>query len=147
MMNPGEKALARPRWLNWLPVLGREERRSLFEIFQASGTWNVDFTVMMGLATALAAFGLLNNSPAAVIGAMLVAPLMSPLLGAGFALVQGNGALFRGCIKAMAYGTVVSVAVSLIIGLITPGYDPTAEVEARGQVNLIDLGIALSPGR
>ena len=47
----------------------------------------------------------------------------------------------------MAYGTVVSVAVSLIIGLIMPGYDPTAEVEARGQVNLIDLGIALSPGR
>ena len=69
-----------------------------------------------------------------------------PLLGAGFALVQGNGALFRGCIKAMAYGTVVSVAVSLIIGLITPGYDPTAEVEARGQVNLIDLGIALVSG-
>ncbi len=32
----------------------------------------------------------------------------------------------------MAYGTVVSVAVSLIIGLITPGYDSTAEVEARG---------------
>ena len=35
---------------------------------------------------------------------------------------------------------------SLIIGLITPGYDPTAEIEARGQVNLIDLGIALASG-
>ncbi len=146
MMNPGEDAVARPRWLNWLPVLAREERLSLFENFQASGVWNVDFTIMMGLSSALAAFGLLNNSPAAVIGAMLVAPLMSPLLGAGFALVQGNGTLFRGCIKAMAYGTLVSVAVSLLIGLVTPGYDPTAEIEARGQVNLIDLGIALASG-
>ncbi len=67
MMNPGEDAVARSRWLNWLPVLAREERRSLFENFQASGVWNVDFTIMMGLSTALAAFGLLNNSPAAVI--------------------------------------------------------------------------------
>lgn len=146
MMNPGEEALARPRLLSWLPVLGREERRDLFETFQAGGTWNVDFVVMMGLSTALAAFGLLNNSPAAVIGAMLVAPLMSPLLGAGFALVQGNVNLFRGCIKAMTYGIVVSLAVSLVIGLITPGYDPTAEVEARGQVNLLDLAVALLSG-
>jgi uncharacterized hydrophobic protein (TIGR00271 family) len=146
MMNPGEDAVARSRLLHWLPVLQREERRNLFEHFQASGTWNVDFVIMMGLSTALASFGLLNNSPAAVIGAMLVAPLMSPLLGAGFALVQGNISLFRGCIKAMAYGTVVSILVSLVIGLITPGYDPTAEVEARGQVNLLDLGVALVSG-
>ncbi len=146
MMNPGEEAVARRRFLKWLPVVGREERRALFETFQAGGTWNVDFVVMMGLSTALAAFGLLNNSPAGVIGAMLVAPLMSPLLGAGFALVQGNVNLFRGCLKAMSYGIVVSIAVSLFIGFITPGYDPTAEVEARGQVNLLDLAIALISG-
>jgi len=146
MMNPGEEALARPRWLKWLPVVGREQRRALFENFQAGGTWNVDFVVMMGLSTALAAFGLLNNSPAGVIGAMLVAPLMSSLLGAGFALVQGNVNLFRGCLKAMSYGIVVSISVALVIGFITPGYDPTAEVEARGQVNLLDLAIALLSG-
>jgi hypothetical protein len=34
MMNPGEDAVARPRWLNWLPVLAREERRNLFENFE-----------------------------------------------------------------------------------------------------------------
>ena len=56
MMNPGEDTVARPRWLNWLPVLAREERLSLFENFQASGAWNVDFTIMMGLSSALAAF-------------------------------------------------------------------------------------------
>lgn len=146
MMNPGEDVVPRSRWLQWLPIVEREQRRNLHEHFEASGTWNVDFVVMMGLATALASFGLLNNSSSAVIGAMLVAPLMSPLLGAGFALVQGNFKLFRGCIKAMSYGTVVSFVVSLIVGLITPGYDPTAEIEARGQVNLLDLGVALASG-
>lgn len=146
MMNPGEETIARSRFLKWLPVVEREQRRNLHEYFESSGTWNVDFVIMMGLATALAAFGLLNNSAAAVIGAMLVAPLMSPLLGAGFALVQGNFKLFRGSIKAMSYGTGVALVVSVILGLVTPGYDPTAEIEARGQVNLLDLGVALASG-
>jgi uncharacterized membrane protein len=66
-----------------LPVLEREDRVTLFERFDASATSNPDFLVMMGLSTALSAFGLLNNPAAAVIGAILVAPLMSPLLGAG----------------------------------------------------------------
>ena len=73
MMNPGEEAIARSRWL---PIVEREQRHRFHEHFDASGTWNVDFVVMMGLSTALASFGLLNNSAAAVIGAMLVAPLI-----------------------------------------------------------------------
>ena len=146
MSNSGEAQVGRSRWLLWLPVLEREERLNLFEHFRIIGSWNADFVVMMGLSTALAAFGLLNNSSPAVIGAMLVAPLMSPLLGAGFALTQGNLTLFRDCMKAMAYGVVVSVLVSLIIGMITPGYDPTTELEARGRVNLLDMAIALLSG-
>ncbi len=132
--------------LGGLPKLEREDRRKLFDHFQASARWNIDFVVMMALATALAAFGLLNNSAPAVIGAMLVAPLMSPLLGAGFALIQGNVKLFKECITAMTYGTLISLFMSLFVGLITPGYDPTAEVEARGQVDLLDLGIAILSG-
>ena len=128
------------------PQMNREERQQLLTIFLESGQWNVDFIIMMGLATALAAMGLLNNSPPAVIGAMLVAPLMSPLLGGGFALTQGNVVLFRGCIKAMLYGTMISLVVSCLIGAITPGHDLSLEVEARGQVNLLDLGIALVSG-
>jgi uncharacterized hydrophobic protein (TIGR00271 family) len=134
------------RVFHWLPNLERDERRLLFENFEAGARWNVDFVVMMGLSTALASLGLLNNSTAAVIGAMLVAPLMSPLLGGGFALVQGNVVLFRGCMQAMAYGVLVSLCVSYLLGLVSPTYEPTLEVEQRGQVNLLDLGIALVSG-
>jgi uncharacterized hydrophobic protein (TIGR00271 family) len=146
MNNPDEEQALRPPWLTWLPVLEREDRVKLFDHFETSGSWNADFLVMMGLSTALAALGLLNNAPTAVIGAMLVAPLMSPLLGAGFALIQGNVTLFRSCLKAMMYGAGVSILVSLLIGLMTPEYYPTPQVEARGQVNLLDLGIALVSG-
>jgi uncharacterized hydrophobic protein (TIGR00271 family) len=131
---------------SWLPRLQREERRELLSYFQDTASWNVDFVVMMGLSAALASLGLLNNSTTVVIGAMLVAPLMSPLLGAGFGLVQGNILLFRDCLKAMAYGIAVSLVAALAMGLATPAHDPSPEIAARGNVNVLDLGIALVSG-
>ena len=50
---------------------------------------------MMGLAAMIATYGLLQGSTAVIIGAMLVAPLMGPLVASGLALVQGNLLLFR----------------------------------------------------
>ena len=91
--------------LRLFPRLNRGDRISLVELFEKNADWNIDFIVMMALATALAALGLLQNSTPVVIGAMLVAPLMSPLIGSGFALVQGNLDLFLGSMKAMSYGT------------------------------------------
>ena len=142
----GVQTVVREKNRGVFPKMTREERQKLLGIFEESGHWNIDFIVMMGLATALAAMGLINNSAPAVIGAMLVAPLMSPLLGGGFALTQGNVVLFRNCIKAMAFGTVVSLLVSAFIGFVTPVSDLSNEIEARGHVNLLDLGIALVSG-
>lgn len=139
-------AMAATPPVHWLPKLQREERIEMLDNFQGSARWNIDFIIMMGLSTALASVGLLNNSVSAVIGAMLVAPLMSPLLGGGFALIQGNLILFRDCLKAMLYGVAVGLVVSMAIGVITPAYEPTLEIEARGKVNLLDLGIALFSG-
>lgn len=141
----GTEHAVKPRW-GFIPQLERDQRRQLLGDFEQSGRWNVDFVIMMAMSTGLAALGLLNDSVAVVIGAMLVAPLMSPLIGAGFALVQGNLILFRDCLKAMSYGILVGLMVSLAIGLITPAYEPTAELEARANVNLLDLGVALLSG-
>ena len=78
-------------WLDFsIPQLDREERIQLFKELQDGSSWNFDFFALIALSTAIAAFGLVQNSTAVVIGAMLVAPLMTPLLGAGLALVQGN---------------------------------------------------------
>ena len=138
---PEEKTL-----FGLLPKMQREQRRELLAYYEENARWNTDFVMMMALSTSLAALGLLNNSPPAVIGAMLVAPLMTPMLGAGFALIQGNVILFRDCFKAMFYGIGVSLVASLIMGLITPAHDPTPEIAARGNVNLLDLGVAWFSG-
>ena len=62
MPETGEDGVMRTRWLGWLPVLQREERRNLFETFQGSATWNVDFVVMMGLSTALCALSTASSA-------------------------------------------------------------------------------------
>jgi hypothetical protein len=85
------------------PLLERDDRVALAERINQSTPANVDFVV---------------------IGAMLVAPLMGPLLGAGLALVQGNLRLFRAASFAIGIGAVIGLVVSLILGLLNPGYEP-----------------------
>ncbi len=128
------------------PTLDRGGRIELVQHFEKSACWNIDFIVMMGLSTALAALGLMQDSTPVIIGAMLVAPLMSPLIGAGFALVQGNVNLFKDSIKAMLFGVAGGLLISLVLGFLTPQYEPTLEIMARGNVNLVDLGVAVLSG-
>jgi uncharacterized hydrophobic protein (TIGR00271 family) len=132
--------------LRLFPRLNRGDRISLVELFEKNAEWNIDFIVMMALATALAALGLLQNSTPVVIGAMLVAPLMSPLIGSGFALVQGNLDLFLGSMKAMSYGVICGFLISFLLGFCTLEYELTLEVIARGNVNFLDLLVAFLSG-
>jgi uncharacterized hydrophobic protein (TIGR00271 family) len=101
---------------------------------------------MMLLAATLASLGLLQGSTAVVIGAMLVAPLMGPLVAAGLALVQGNLMLFRSALSVSGAGILMGLGASLFFGIINPGYEASMEIEARGNPDLLDLVIAFASG-
>jgi len=99
-----------------IPQLSREERVALFTEVEDKSRWSFDFAALMVLATAIAALGLLADSGAVVIGAMLVAPLMTPLLGAGLSLVQGNWPLWKQCQKSVLLGFVCALVVGVLCG-------------------------------
>jgi uncharacterized hydrophobic protein (TIGR00271 family) len=132
--------------LGWLPVLDAKDRIDLFDRLQVGARWNVDFIMMMCLSTAIASLGLIQNSTAVVIGAMVVAPLMTPLIGSGLALVQGNTSLFRDSLKAMGFGIGAGLFISIFFGFIAPMEALTPELLARGAPTLIDLAVALLSG-
>ena len=135
------------RWLHFrIPQLEREDRINLFEGLQINSRWSFDFMTLICLATAIAALGLIVNSTAVVIGAMLVAPLMTPLLGAGLALVQGNLPLMKTCARAIVYGFFAALTIGVIMGFLTPIRVLTPEMAARGGPTLIDMGIAFLSG-
>jgi len=130
-----------------VPQLEREARIDLFERVQSNSAWDFDFLVLMALATLIAAAGLILNSAAVIIGAMLVAPLMTPLLGTGLALVQGNPQLLRLTNRTVTIGFVVAVVVGALTGLLTPGFvRATPEMLERNWPSMLDLLIAFAAG-
>ncbi|MFF5993845.1 TIGR00341 family protein [Lysinibacillus sp. KU-BSD001] len=104
------------------------------------------YYIMVVLSCTVATYGLLSNSTAVIIGAMLIAPLMNPILGSGLALITGNNPLLKVTIKAEFIGAVIAVALSTFLTLLLPVSDLTSEVLARTAPTLIDLIIALTSG-
>lgn len=99
-----------------VPQIDREGRIALVDRVQSSAAWNFDFVTLMVLSTIMAAIGLIQNSAAVVIGAMLVAPLMTPLLGMGLAAAYASSR--PGLIAALPG---VAIAAALVPPIATSG--------------------------
>ena len=106
------------------------------------------FVALMLLSTAIAALGILSDSTAAVIGAMLVAPLMIPVLGVAAAIVMGWPVRIARHSLLIGGGAALAVLLAGLISFAVPGRsDPLpAELMARTSPNLLDLGVALAAG-
>ena len=129
-----------------IPQLERDRRVGLVERIQSNSRWDFDFIALICLSALIAAGGLIQNSAAVVIGAMLVAPLMTPLLGTGLSLVQGNMVLFRNTIITVIRGFVLAYALGLLLGFLVPNLSLTSEILGRGSPGVLDLVVALISG-
>ena len=112
----------------------------------AESTPDLSYLVLIVGSCAIATFGLLSNSAAVIIGAMIIAPLMLPIRGLAFGALQGNVTLFRKGLMAVAIGTLLAVALAWCLGLLVgiPSYG--SEVLSRSEPTLLDLGIAVAAG-
>jgi uncharacterized hydrophobic protein (TIGR00271 family) len=104
------------------------------------------FYIMVAVSTLIAAFGLVSNSTAVVIGAMLVAPLMTPIFGIALALVRGETGLLGHALRAEIMGVLAALAMSYILGSLLGTFEPTGEMLARTRPNLFDLLVAVLAG-
>src|SRR4051812_8786123 len=96
-----------------------------------NAVFNTAFVVMNALATVVACHGLLQESPAVVIGAMVIATLLGPIFGLALALVDGDNALLRKSILTAAGGFGLSLCIALLIGVIHQDAPLTREILAR----------------
>jgi uncharacterized hydrophobic protein (TIGR00271 family) len=140
------------RWMmsqvqQYVPQLVRAGRIELVERIQSNSHWNIDFRLLIALSTLIATLGLLDNSPAVIIGAMLVAPLMTPLIGLGLAIVQANVRLAKMTLKAAFFGFVTVFCIAYVTGLLVGDFqEATAEMEARDWPQMLDLIVAFVSG-
>lgn len=140
------------RWLDSqlqkrVPQLARGDRVELVARVQAQSQWNFDYVLLMGLSSLIAALGLLDDSAAVIIGAMLVAPLMTPLLGLGVSLCQGNPRLARMATKAVVLSFLTAFALALAAGLLSRDFvQATDEMNARHWPQSLHLAVAFLGG-
>ena len=128
------------------PRLSVEEQLDLRGAMSGGAQPGVNYFVLIVLSCIIATVGLLLNSGAVVIGAMLVAPLMSPILAFSLGLVLGDVRLIRLSIEAVFKGVALAIIIAIIIGLLSPFKELTDEIMARTQPTLLDLVVALASG-
>lgn len=107
---------------------------------------NQKFLLLITLSAAIATLGLLQSSTAVVIGAMLVSPLLGPIMGVGFGLATLESNLIKRSLVTMAAGMAVAIIVAMFIIWLSPIRDVTPELRARTQPTLLDLGVAVVGG-
>ncbi|BBB10979.1 DUF389 domain-containing protein [Sphingopyxis sp. FD7] len=107
---------------------------------------NKKFLLLITLSAAIATLGLLQSSAAVVIGAMLVSPLLGPIMGIGFGLATLESNLIKRSLVTMAAGMAVAILVAMFIIWLSPIRDVTPELRARTQPTLLDLGVAVVGG-
>ena len=103
------------------------------------------FVLIVG-SCIIATFGLLTNSAAVIIGAMIVAPLMLPIRALAFGALTGDVRLFRQGFGAVVLGTVGAVAIAMTLGVLVNLPNFGSEILARSRPTLLDLGIAIAAG-
>ncbi len=104
------------------------------------------YMLMNMLAACIATYGLFANSPAVVIGAMIVAMLLGPINGLSLAVVEGDMALLARALFALLAGVAGVMSVAAVLGFVHRDAAITQEILARTAPNLMDLMIALAGG-
>ena len=107
---------------------------------------SVSFCVLSMLSCAISTFGLLAGSTATVIGAMIVAPLMGPVIAMAYAIAVSNRRLFRRSTLTVFFGILMTVLISWVIAKVTGLQVMNPEISSRTQPTLLDLGVAMAAG-
>ncbi len=111
---------------------------------EAASIPSFGFFFLLISATVIATLGLYANSSAVIIGAMIVAPLMNPILSMSFGIVTANWELYKRSLATVFLGSFVTVLTAYLITFLLPVDVVRSEIMARTAPSLIDLGIAIT---
>jgi len=132
--------------------LTKEERKTVISEIRNSASPSFDYFLLVVLSCSIATLGLITDSAAVIIGAMLLAPLMSPIIGLGLASITGDEKLLRTSGFALLLGAGLAILLSVVMTFVNHYLpfvalqDLPNEILARIRPSPIDLLIALAGG-
>ena len=121
-------------------------REELYSQIEKGARLDNTFLLLTFLSTIVATIGLIEDNIAAIIGAMVIAPLLGPNIALAFAASLGDGELMLRALKTNLAGVLLAFALALGIGLIWPVGLDSQEVMSRTSVGLDDVALALASG-
>jgi len=146
-----QKAQRRPEWYRRLRVARWRGIRSIDHMevvdhVHEEGGLSGRYLFMTAMSCGIAILGLLLSSPAVIIGAMLISPLMGPIMLMGFSLSILELKALRESIVSLAVGTGLALGTSFLIVFLSPLTDVTPEILSRTRPNFFDLLVAVFSG-
>ena len=113
---------------------------------EAASLPTTSFFVLLALSCAIATFGLLANSAPAIIGAMIIAPLMTPIMGLSYGIVQASWSQIMRSAITIFLGVAVVIGISFLIAHFMEIKIAGTEMLSRAFPSLLDLGVAMASG-
>ncbi|MGF1540473.1 MAG: TIGR00341 family protein [Pleurocapsa sp.] len=129
-------------WIKEKPVPVASINRSLWRLSIPSFSFNF----MLALSAIIATLGLLSNSAAVIIGAMIIAPLMGPIVGMAYSIAMGNRKLLRRSSLTVLKGILLTIITAWLTTSIIGLRTVDSEILSRTNPTLIDFGIAMAAG-
>lgn len=133
------------RWYR-IEIVGQVDHAEIVAEVTPEAYLSRRYLFMITVSCGIAMLGLLQNSPAVIIGAMLISPMMGPIMGLGFSLCIVDLYSMRRTLIALTVGTALALAVSALITYLSPLHEATPEILARTRPNLFDLVVAIFSG-
>lgn len=124
----------------------RAIRQEMLTSVRRDADFDRDFAIMVVLSSIVAAVGMNSDSAAGVIGAMVIAPLLGPILAFAMGAALGNFDLLKTSGKSLALGIALALMSSLLIGLAVPINTDSSELMSRAEVRLDAIALALASG-
>jgi uncharacterized hydrophobic protein (TIGR00271 family) len=130
----------------FLQFFNIESDPQFFEDLYLQSEMTKTYTVLLLLANFIALFGLITNSVAVIIGAMLISPLMGPIISFGFAYITDENLLMKQSLTTIGKSLVYVILSAAVLSFISPLNELNDQILARTKPNLYDLFIAVFSG-
>lgn len=131
---------------SYLGTISAEEKKVIYDDISRGSHPTNEYFIMLVISAVIATIGLLTNNVAVIIGAMLVSPLLIPVIGISLGAVKGDFTLFRRAIEAEAKGIALVIILVTIFTLLIPNASVTSEILLRTHPTPLDLLVALASG-
>lgn len=132
-----------------LPFFTRASEDDFHELFtqlRKQARISRPFVILMMLSTLLASVGLILNSAAVIIGAMILAPLMAPIVSFAMGIARGDTQLLSSGLRSVAWGSILAIVCAAGLAVVMPFSSMTSEIQARVNPNILDLLVAVVSG-